>query len=305
MAEILVIKLSALGDLLFALPALQAIRRHHAGDRITLLTAARFRPLLEQSGVADAVWADPRPRWWQPLALARFARRLRRAGFARVYDLQWSDRSELYLRLLGRHGGERVGVTASADLRFAGRRDAKPPYARQQDYLALAGVPGGQAPDLAFLDGTLTDLALRQPVALLVPGSARNRPAKRWPAERYAALAQALAAKGYEPVVVAGPDEREVAAAIRAAEPAALAPELALDEIAALARQAAVAVGNDTGPAHLIALAGTPLVMLFGADSNPVKQRPWGERAQVLQRVPLDALPVDEVLQAALARARA
>lgn len=303
MADILVIKLSALGDLLFALPALQAIRRHHAGDRITLLTAARFHDFMARSGVADEVWSDPRPQWWRPLALARFARRLRRAGFARVYDLQWSDRSELYLRLLGRHGGERVGVTASADLRFAGRREAKPPYERQRDYLALAGVPA-VAPDLSFLAGDLSGLGLQEPMALLVPGSARNRPAKRWPAEHYAALARALAKLGFQPVVVAGPDERDVASAIQAAEPAALAPTLSLEQIATLARRAAVAVGNDTGPAHLIALAGAPLVMLFGADSNPVKQRPWGERALTLQRVPLAELPVEEVLQAALAAAR-
>lgn len=302
--SILVIKLSALGDLFFALPALQAIRRHHPDERLVLLTAARFEALMRSTGLFDEVWADERPGWGRPLALLRLARRLRRPRFARVYDLQWSNRSDLYLRLIGRSAEERIGATPAATLRYPDRRARKPIRERQADLLRLAGLPPVAPPDLAFLATDVERFGLAGRTALLVPGSAPTRPLKRWPAERYAALAQGLAAAGLRPVLIGGEDERAVLQTIQAAEPTAFAAPMTLGEIATLARAAAVTVGNDTGPAHLAALAGSPIVMLFGEDSDPVKQRPFGQAVRVLERRPLSDLPVDEVLAAALALAR-
>lgn len=304
MADILVIKLSALGDLFFALPAMQAIRRHHAADRLVLLTAARFQALMQESGLFEEVWSDPRPSWWSPLRLAALRRRLRARRFARVYDLQWSERSDLYLRLLGDGAGEKVGATPAADRPFPGRRDPRPIYERHAACLAAVGVETGRPPDLSFLDGDLSHLPVGEPFALLVPGSARHRPLKRWPAEHYGRLARALAARGIQPVVVAGPEEPEAIAEIRAAEPSAWHEPLTYGEIAALGRRARFAVANDTGPGHLLALAGTPTLMLFGGDSDPVKQRPWGEASRTLRCVPLARLPVAQVLEAALGLSR-
>lgn len=304
MAQVLVIKLSALGDLFFALPAMQAIRRHHQDDRLVLLTGARFAPLMRQSGLFDEIWEDPRPSWRDPLALLAFRRRLRQARFDRVYDLQWSSRSDLYLRLIGASARERLGATPAAGRPFAGRRDRTPIYRRQAAFLAEQGVAVDAPPDLSFLDADLSALPLAERFAVLVPGSARGRALKRWPAELYGELARGLAAAGIQPVVVVGPDEREAAATIRSIEPAALEAALPIPAVAALGRRALLAVSNDTGPGHILALAGTPTLMLFGGETDPEKQRPWGERSRTLRRIPLSRLPAEEVLAAALALSR-
>jgi len=99
--RILVIKLGALGDFVQALGPMAAIRRHHAGAQIVLLTMAAFAAFARRSAYFDEVWLDDRP---QPLAVARWwalRRRLVAGHFDRVYDLQTSGRTGWYFRLMG------------------------------------------------------------------------------------------------------------------------------------------------------------------------------------------------------------
>lgn len=302
MASVLVIKLSALGDLLFALPAMQAIRRRHAEDHLVLLTAERFVPLMRRSGLFDEVWGDSRPRWWQIGRLLDLRQRLLRPRFARVYDLQWSRRSDLYLGLL--KASDTYGVAPQARHIYAGRRKAVPIGERHREFLRLAGIDSVPPPDLGFLDTAALPPGLPPRFALLVPGSSRAHLGKRWPAAHWVALGQGLLAAGLPPVLICGPEERDLAASLLRALPGALAPDLDFDLIAALSRRAAVAVGNDTGPAHLVALAGCPLVMLFGPASDPERTRPAVPNARVLRGQPFEALQPDTVLEAALALRR-
>ncbi|MCW5772647.1 MAG: hypothetical protein KIT16_13475, partial [Rhodospirillaceae bacterium] len=79
--RILVIRLGALGDFVLSLGPLAAIRRHHPGARITLLTTQPYASLARASPYCDAVWIDERAPWWQPWRAAGLKRRLRRGGF--------------------------------------------------------------------------------------------------------------------------------------------------------------------------------------------------------------------------------
>ncbi len=302
MANILVIKLSSLGDLFFALPAFQAIRRHHAGDRLVLLTGARFVPLMQRTGLFDDVWGDRRPRWWQIGALLDLRQRLRGGAFDLVYDLQWSQRSDLYLGLLKQ--ARTFGVTPQAGMVYAGRRDRKPIRQRQAEFLRLAGIANVPAPDLGFLAADTARYDLPARFALLAPGSSKANLDRRWPLSCFATLARGLLEQGLTPVLLCGPDERDLAAGLKAAVPAVRDIDSNLDEIASLARQAAVVIGNDSGPTHLAALAGCPVVLLVGPATDPEKQRPLGDAVRVLHRVPLAELPAEEVLATALAIAR-
>src|SRR3546814_15976996 len=97
---ILVIKHSALGDMILARPLFRAIRAHHPGERIVLLTTAPYVELTRASGCFDAIWTDSRPKLWQPGALMRLARLLRSEDFSRISDLQGSLRPRrIYYRL--------------------------------------------------------------------------------------------------------------------------------------------------------------------------------------------------------------
>lgn len=299
--RILVIKLGALGDFLMALGPMQAIRRHHPGAEMVLLTREPYRALAGASGVFDEIWIDPAPRW-SPLAWLRWRARLRRAGFTRVYDLQTSDRSAGYFRLFPRG---RVPEW-SGKVRGASHRHLYPAdhrmhsIDRQRAQLAVAGIADVPLPDLSFLDGDLTGFVLPARFALLVPGSSPERPDKRWPAGHYGALAGALAARGVVPVVVGGVAEEAEARVIREAEPAALdlTGRTDLGQVAALARRAELAVGNDTGPLHLMALAGCRTVALFSAASDPAKTAPRGAEVRELYAEALCDLPVDRVIDA-------
>jgi ADP-heptose:LPS heptosyltransferase len=161
--------------------------------------------------------------------------------------------------------------------------------------LARAGITQGPPSSLAWL---AAKVALPPaPYALLVPGGAPHRPAKRWP--HYAALAKVLAERGTLPVLIGAAAERETLAAIAAEAPCEnLCSKTSLDQLGPLARGAALAVGNDTGPMHIIAACGARSVVLFSDASDPSLCAPRGEAVTVLQKVPLADLPAEDVLAA-------
>ncbi|MFM7691353.1 MAG: glycosyltransferase family 9 protein [Alphaproteobacteria bacterium] len=290
--RILVIKLGALGDFAQAFGPFTAIRAHHPGAEITLLTTPPFAPLARQAPWFDQVWENGRPRGLA--ALWALGRRLRAAGFARVYDLQTSDRSSRYHWLIGR-SVEWSGIAAGASHPHANpRRDFMHTVERQREQLEMAGISHFPAPALDWLDADITRFALPERFALLIPGASPGRPAKRWPVAQFAALAAALDVPA---VILGGPAEAVLGAAITEATPGAhdLTGKTSFADIAALARRAAFCIGNDTGPTHLAAVAGCPTLALFGEDSDPALCAPRGPCVAVLRHQPLAALTLAEV----------
>ena len=131
--RILVIKLAALGDFVQAFGPFAAIRAHHPDAAIALLTTPPFAGLARRSPWFDAVWSDGRPSWRDPAAWWRLARRLRAAGFARVYDLQTSRRSSRY-RLLAGPRAEWSGIAPGASHPHANpARDSMHTVERQRE----------------------------------------------------------------------------------------------------------------------------------------------------------------------------
>lgn len=294
--RILVIKLGALGDFVQAMGPAAAIRAHHRDAEITLLTTAPYAELAAAAPYFDRIWIDDRPRaldlagWW------RFRQRLRGAGFDRVYDLQTSDRSSFYHWLMGRP--EWSGIARGAShLHDNPKRDRMHTLERQAEQLGGAGISTVPPPDLGWAAREVGHFGLTPPLLLLVPGGSAHRPAKRWPAENYAALAALAARHGVTPVVLGGADETGLAAIIR--ERAAAARDLtgrtSHGEIVGLAKLAWWAVGNDTGPMHLIVAAGCPATVLYSSASDPALTAPRGKGVQILRRSRLADLAVAEV----------
>ena len=297
--RILVIKLGALGDIVQAMGPAAAIRRHHPGAEIVLLTSRPYADFLAAAPYFDAVWVDERPGLRKPLGVWRLRRRLREGRFDRVYDLQTSDRSSHYHFLMGpgprpEWSGIARGATHPHD---NPARDFMHTLERQAEQLARAGIAPVPPPDLRWVEADVSRFNLPARFALLVPGGAEHRPAKRWPVANYAALAKEFAARGIAPVILGGPGERALGAAIKSACPAAidLTGATTLADVAALGRGAAWAIGNDTGPMHLLAAVGTPLTVLYSADSDPALTAPRGARVTVVQRPRLADLTMAEV----------
>jgi ADP-heptose:LPS heptosyltransferase len=140
-----------------------------------------------------------------------------------------------------------------------------------------------------------------RPYAMLVPGASEKRPEKRWPVERFAELAAKLREQGLDVVIIGGPQESALARIIQKSNGQArdLTGRTDFAQIAVLGARAALAVGNDTGPLHLIAAAGAPSVALFSAASDPALCGPRGHVA-VLQAENLGEMSVDMVLRTAM-----
>ena len=301
-SRILVIKLSALGDMILAMAAFERIRAAHPGALITLLTTPPYEGLARACGYFDAVEIDGRPRG--VVGFLSLVRRLRGARYDLVYDLQTNDRTNLLFQAL------RPSPPAWSGTAFGSSLPARDPQRmrrhtleRQARQLQAAGAwpdaptTDGVAPppDLRWLIG---EPPLRQnpPLALLAPGASPKRPAKLWPVEFYGELAARLIAGGFAAAVVGGEAERPLARIVAAAAPEIQDLTGATDfaALARLASSASLAIGNDTGPMHIIAGAGTPSVVLFSSDSDPALCAPRG-RVRVLRRASLASLPVETV----------
>jgi ADP-heptose:LPS heptosyltransferase len=306
MSRVLVIRLGALGDFVQSFGPFAAIRAHRPQARITLLTTPPFAELGRRAPWFDAVLIDTRPSAWNLPGLLRLARSLR--GFDFVYDVQTSSRSSRYFWLAGRPPWS--GIAAGCSHPHANpRRDFMHTRERQREQLEMAGVEAFAAPDLAWLtrvsdraqgDGIRAALP-GAPYAILVPGAAPHRPAKRWP--YFPALAGQLEARGLVPVVLGSPAERPLADAIRQHAPSAidLTGRTSIADLAVVAASADLAVGNDTGPMHVAAGVGCPSVVLFAAVSDPdltAPRYPDGGWPTILRAADLADLPPDRVAAA-------
>jgi ADP-heptose:LPS heptosyltransferase len=312
--KILVIKLGALGDFVQALAAMKHIREAHPDAHITLLTTSPFEALARASPYFNAVEPDGRSAGiGETLSMIS---RLRAAQYDRVYDLQTSSRSNLYFQLLRPFPPEWSGVAVGASLPHRNRdRGKMHTLERQAEQLQEAGIwpdapltPGSAPPaDLSWIikktgaARPMSSAGTARPYALLVPGASAHRPEKRWPVERFAELGQHLRDRGLDVLVVGGPQESALAMAIqRKVQARDLTGRTDFAQIAALGARATLAVGNDTGPIHLIAAAGAPTLVLFSAASDPTLCGPRGHVA-VLQAQDLNELPVTDAI-AAVAR---
>jgi len=304
---ILVIKLGALGDFVQALGPMAAIRKQHPRERIILLTTRPYVEFAEASSYVDQVWLDSRPKVWEVGKWRSLRRWLRKSNIQRVYDLQTSDRSSFYFRLFFPAKPPLwSGIARGCSHPHANpARDAMHTIERQKEQLTQAGVKmmGFDDPaqlDLAWAAADVSELGLPERFCVLAPGGARHRPAKRWPVENYLALARKLAAQGVQPVLVGGDDERDTTAAIAATVPEAidLAGRTDLLQLAEIGRRAEAAVGNDTGPMHLIAAIGCKSVVLYSDESDPALCGQRGRDVTILRRPSLAELSVDEVLAA-------
>ena len=283
--RILVIKLGAFGDICLSLGLFEHIHAQHPHAEITLLTTTPFAALCRLNPAFNYVQTIERWRVWQPAAWLGYRSQMQQGPFDVVYDLQSNDRTR-WLRWL-----------SPAKMRNAWIDIRKPLPTQTKSAIDLAALGLPLPRKLDWLTGDITRFNLPERFVLLVPGSAPQHPGKRWPASHYGDLAQKILASGYTPVLIGTQNEAAVIDAVKSACPSAvsLAGQTSFQDIAALAVRAVAAVGNDTGPMHLISICGCPVVSLFSGLSDPAQSAPRGPRVRVLRNSNMANISVEDV----------
>ncbi len=285
--KVLVIKLSALGDFVLALAAMKHIREAHPKAQITLLTTPPFEALARACPYFNEVETDGKPEG--PGAWLALRSRLKAARYDRVYDLQTSAASERIFHLLRPFPPEWSGIAFGCALPH--RNPAKDSFhtlERQADQLKAAGIwpdapttpLSAPPPDLSWIGGSRPDRRRPsdRPYVMLIPGGSAHRMDKRWPADAYGRLARRLHDRGYDILVIGGPQESALGREIQRHVPQArdLTGRTDFAKVAQFGAETALVVGNDTGPLHLAAAAGAPTVVLFSKASDPALSAPRG-----------------------------
>jgi ADP-heptose:LPS heptosyltransferase len=281
--KLLVIKLGALGDVVQAFGAFREIRLAYPSAHITLLTTTPFEPLALSSGLFDAVKTGGRPSSVRD-TFGLFAA-LRREKFQLVFDLQTSKRTKNYIYAFLPRPPLWSGISPSPYRQTRADRNDMHNLDRMGDQLAVAGVGDfarsgvGPLPDFRWAaelgrrgaQSAAERFGVKPPFALLVPGASPGKPEKFWPAESYGRLARLLSEAGLSPIVIGAAAERPLAKTILEIAPRSvdLTGRTDLFDLAALGEEAALCVGNDTGPTHLIAYSGAPGAMLMSRVTRP------------------------------------
>ncbi|MBI3836501.1 MAG: glycosyltransferase family 9 protein [Planctomycetia bacterium] len=297
--RILIVRLSAIGDVLHGLPVANALRDALPQAFLAWVVEGRTADLLRGHRALDELIALPRGWLKSPRTVLDLRRRLRALQFDMTIDLQGLSKSAIAARLSGARRRIGLGGKDGRELsRWLNNELVRPTRTHVTDRnLELLAPLGITHPAVRFdLDDSpvnasaarkiLDSQRVLAPFAVINPGA--SWPSKRWPAKRFAAVARHLGQlRGLESLVVwAGDQERGWAEQIvtGSAGHAMIAPATSLGELAAIVRRAALFVGSDTGPLHLAAAVGTPCVGLFGP--MPAERNgPYGPQHIAVQKI--------------------
>jgi lipopolysaccharide heptosyltransferase II len=299
--RILLVRLDSLGDVIMTTPAIAAVRAARPDAHLALLTSpagaavASLMPGIDATIVYEAPWMKAGAS--TPSEDRAFIECLAARGFdAAILFTVFSQNplpAALMLRLAGiplvlAHSRERAYRLLSDEV-----PDPEPAAGIRHEVerqLALVATLGWHARDdrLQLVPAAEARAAARRrlaalglaPRAFAVLHAGASAPSRRWPAARFAAVAQRLATRGCPALVVGDAREAALAAAVAGRRGRSLAGELTLAELAALIADARLFIGNNSGPMHVAAAMGTPVVALY-AGTNP-QHTPWRVPAAVL-----------------------
>ena len=308
--RILIIRLSALGDVVMASGLIPAIRSQYPHAHLAWLTEAPAAPLLKHNPRLDEVIIWPKEPWkklfkqkqWSALwqQIRQFKQDLQDRRFDLVLDAQgllksgvcaWMTDAPQRIGLQSREGSQwlvtqRIAPTPGQDVRMG------------SEYRFLArhlGAPDAQfVPDLAIgqqaqqrAQQALQDAGLKPGTAYAALAPFTTRPQKHWVEGHWIQLARALMAQGLTPVYLGGPADAEAAQRMAAQTPGALAMAgpLKLDESAAVVAQCRILIGVDTGLTHMGSALRRPTIALFGSTC------PYTDSGSPDTRILYDALP--------------
>ena len=301
--NILIIKHGALGDFILSFGPFKAIRNYHLNDNITLLTTGKFKEFAEDSNYFDDIIIDDRSSFWNIGKLLKLGKLLRKKNFSRVYDLQTSQRSSFYYNIFRFQNSIEWSGTALGCSHPDKNPDRNKIHTIERHRIQLleTGIKNVKLSDLSWAKNT-HNYKLKQPYILISPGASSHRPRKRWPEEQYVKIIRKFINKKINPILLGDSKDIEIAnfISINVNGCINLVNKTTLQDLCYLARNAQLAIGNDTGPMHVFAMSGCNSLVLFSNDSNPDRCAPRAinkkKIVRIIQKNDLRNLEVEEVL---------
>ena len=290
--NILVIKHGAFGDVVLAGAAMEAIRNYHKNDYIICLTTKPFKIILKESPWFDMVVLDAKPKWYNIKEWKSLKSFFGKYKFKKVYDLQTSYRSNLYFFIFFYFKNiEWCGIAYGSSQRHNNpKRKLMHTIDRQKDQLKVAKIEYKHLPNWRWLGNNYENKSLipNNKFIILVTGAAKHRLNKKWAQSSYASLIERFSKIDMQCILIGGEDEFDniqniislVSKKIKK-RPLNYAGITSYKDIVYLSTYAKHAIGNDTGPVHLIATSGLPTIVLFGPDSNPNLCAPKGKNITI------------------------
>jgi heptosyltransferase-2 len=301
----LIVKLAAIGDVVMALPMVTALRAADSEVRITWMVGMTAAPLVGASeGIAEVIVVDE-----AALLIGTSAQKIRavidvwRRIAGRRFDTVYVAHSDRrYKRLVWPvRAGDRRWLGGDAQVRaLVSARSLSDEYVRLvtglDDHRAQRFAPPAFRGRLSDdLSQRLDDFEAGRPLIAIAPGGARNvardNPLRRWPLDRYAALARALSGRGYGVVVVGDDSDAWVREAFAGADVLDLVGATTLQSLVPLFARCAVVVAHDSGPLHIARLAGTRVIALFGPTPPQAFFRPDARTVVLWPGVALPCAP--------------
>jgi ADP-heptose:LPS heptosyltransferase len=333
--NILVIDFGQLGDVILSLPALAAVRHRFPRARVTVAVGGAAAAVVEMAGVADEALSVDRvglrdgPKHLSVWQIGKLVMEVRRRGFDFVIDLHSLSETNLLgflsgagRRLYARRPGRSLDYLSNFKPQPPSEDRSKHAIDRYLDVLAPLDVGEvSRVPRLAVRDedGRAADESLRKakaggksrrkgaagegfgaPLVGIFPGA--GHPSRRWPVERFAELAWMLERNdAVRSVIFAGPEERQLVREARPLFPpsALVLDQLTVPQLAAAAQRVSVFVSNDTGPMHIAAAVGTPVVILMQHHPMFNCYIPPGERHRVVAARTIEEIGVELAYTAA------
>ena len=298
--NILIIKHGALGDLIQITNALKSIRHKYPESKITLLTDIKFKFFSDRIIFIDEIIYENRPSFLRIDEWLTIILKIARRNFNIVFVLQNSDRTSVYyffIRLFNSKviwsGNRKGGKYKYHPKNF----ESVPIKDRIKNQLALMNIEIYDNPDISWmLNKNIINLP-NNDFVILLPGSSLEHKHKRWPAEKFAELANHLKERNIDSIILGqSHSEGEELKKIKL-----LAPKIIdfsnqdLDCLATTASKAIGAIGNDTGPTFIAAAAGCPITWLLSSHTDPNITQLLGSKVNTLKKDNISDITTDEV----------
>ena len=281
--NILIIKHGSFGDFILATGAIKSIRHYFPNHVLYLLTSNIYSEFIKESFLIDEYIIDERKPFYNFVENILLLKKIFNRNFEYIFDLQNSKRTFFY-NLIARILTKSI-ISSSRPL--AHYRYNIPPQGTEhvtvglKKQLSLVGIKNFFQPNVDWLEKKKTNINIKKPYVMIIPGTSSRGLYKRWPSENYAEVAKFLYKLNFSILVVGNNSDYDAALPILNSCPEVFnflgkSPPFVLYN---LAKEASFIISNDTGPALLVSLTNTPLLWIVNDNNISLSNRPIGSKS--------------------------